>query len=395
MTLPALPLLIYLSGIAALAMWMVVVRRRIRVAIVISIVGVIIWHFLAAAWRTFKMAADGHGAATVAVTLLAIWIVASIYSLIRVPVTTPGWRRMVVNPGGASLATIMATALAWWGFAWFATVHPVPPQTQAAVAAGFGILVFFEALYRSGRVVTTFHTVTRPIPERIRIALIADIHVGQRFDRSTTRERVERILREDPDLVMISGDFLTELIPRARWQPALAPLADLADAVPVYAVQGNHDLYASHHLVPFLEQIGVTVVEGLVVRTMVGDQDVEIGGVPFTYRPREKREHLEQLHWQGAPVQIALIHDPSAWTPTLLPERSLALAGHLHGGQVGLTIGPIHLSLIRPLGMRDFGWYHRDNRDLYVTRGAGFYGFPFRLGIPNEVAIIDVQPGAS
>lgn len=206
-----------------------------------------------------------------------------------------------------------------------------------------------------------------------------------------------RALAEAPDLALLPGDFLCEAVPEREWQPALEPLAELAARVPTFAVLGNHDRHAAEALRRQLAEWGIRVVEGEVVSLDLAGRHIEVGGVPWTWRRGQRRSLLEALPWSARQdaTRLLLVHDPAAWDPGVVPEGTVAVAGHLHGGQVGYSRGAGHWSLLRPLRMRDFGLLNLAGRTLYVSRGAGFYGFPVRIGIPNEIALLEFGGSAA
>ena len=85
---------------------------------------------------------------------------------------------------------------------------------------------------------------------------------------------------------------------------------------------------------------------------------------------------------------IVLQHDPSAWERTILPKTNaqLTLSGHTHGGQMQV-LGHRPTQLTQH---EDYGLYNRGGRYLYVTAGLGGL-VPFRLNMPNEIAIITLH----
>ena len=65
------------------------------------------------------------------------------------------------------------------------------------------------------------------------------------------------------------------------------------------------------------------------------------------------------------------------------------LSGHTHGGHIGIQLGPEHaVTVIGLAGIPDQGVFRRGDLRLFVTRGVGFYGYPMRVGIPPEIALL-------
>ena len=69
------------------------------------------------------------------------------------------------------------------------------------------------------------------------------------------------------------------------------------------------------------------------------------------------------------------------------PLVDLMLSGHSHGGQIRLPlVGPL---VLPPMGKRyPEGFFRFDKLQLYVNRGIGTVGIPFRLNCPSEITDI-------
>ena len=69
---------------------------------------------------------------------------------------------------------------------------------------------------------------------------------------------------------------------------------------------------------------------------------------------------------------------------------SLVLSGHTHGGQIQLpVIGPLWL----PPGGRKYvqGLFHLGTTQLYVNRGIGSVGAPFRFNCRPEITVFTLR----
>jgi hypothetical protein len=74
------------------------------------------------------------------------------------------------------------------------------------------------------------------------------------------------------------------------------------------------------------------------------------------------------------------------------PLIDLMLSGHSHGGQIRLPIlGPL---ILPPMGQKYVeGMFHFDHMQLYVNRGIGTVGLPFRLNCPAELTHFTLVQG--
>ncbi len=243
---------------------------------------------------------------------------------------------------------------------------------------------------RLGRHRAGAQRVARPL----RLVQITDPHLGAFMSVARLRGICARAVAREPDLVLLTGDFLTmeSQSDPAVLGEALSPLAALDGKV--FACFGNHDLEAPDTVRAALAHNGVRLLvdDSAVVDTPAGP--VQIVGADFVWRGRA--EHLRRLceahpRIDGA-LRIVLLHDPGAFAALPPGEGDLVLSGHTHGGQLGLVslgLAPTIVSLLSR--SPDHGLWARGRDRLYVHRGTGHYGFPVRLGVPGEESLLRVH----
>lgn len=241
-----------------------------------------------------------------------------------------------------------------------------------------------------------------PAPLRVerplKIVQITDPHLGPFMSVERLRRICERAVARQPDLVVLTGDFLTmeshsspELL-----ATALAPLGALEGRT--FACLGNHDHEALLTVERALAQSGVRLLvdEAAEVETEAGR--VQVLGLDFVWRKRT--EHLARVtaaypRTPGA-LRLLLLHDPGAFRHLPEGEADLVLSGHTHGGQVGLVSLGLPYTMMRAfVKMPDHGLWARGVDRLYVHRGTGHYGFPLRLGVPSEESLLQVHAVAT
>ena len=223
----------------------------------------------------------------------------------------------------------------------------------------------------------------------LRVAVVGDLHAGSPWvDLARVRTVVDRVVAVRPDLVVLLGDHLADVVGGKHLdpEPVAQVLAGLTAAAPVVGVLGNHDWYAGGHRVrraleaaglPVLEESAVPVLDGRLWVAGVGDlwertPDVgrALAGVP-----------------DGA-TTLLLTHNPDVVVdvPAHVP---LVLAGHTHGGQIRLLGRGVHRLSERSGNRWSHGWY-ADQR-LYVTAGIGTSTAPLRTVVP-EVPVLRLSP---
>ena len=229
-------------------------------------------------------------------------------------------------------------------------------------------------------------------PAGLRIVQIADPHLGPWMPVHRLRRRIEALLAHRPDLVLLTGDFLTM---EGRGSPgalaeSLAPLR--AAAGRCVAILGNHDHEALGEVRAALAANGVALLVDAerCVETAWGP--VQIVGSDWV--GRRAGEHLRALlaHYPRRPghLRLLLLHDPSGFPTIPAGEVDLTLSGHTHGGQLGLLNLGISWTVLTRSRWPDHGLFARGSNHLYVHRGTGFYGFPLRVGVPGEASLLEV-----
>lgn len=232
----------------------------------------------------------------------------------------------------------------------------------------------------------------------LRIVQITDPHLGPFMSVARLRRICERAVLAKPDLVLLTGDFLTmeSQSDPTLLRDALAPLA----AIPgrVFACRGNHDHEAPVVVARALADNGIRLLidEACVVETEAGR--VQVVGMDFAFRDRAARlAAVCDAHprIEGVP-RIVLLHDPGAFKHLPEGHGDLVLAGHTHGGQVGLQSLGLAFTFLRFFGDRfpDHGLWARGKDRMYVHRGTGHYGFPLRLGVSAEESVLHVHHSA-
>ena len=152
------------------------------------------------------------------------------------------------------------------------------------------------------------------------IIQITDPHLGPFMSVARLRNICERAVERSPDLVLLTGDFLTMDAerPRTARSAALAPLKALEGRC--FACFGNHDHEAPDTVRSALEHAGVTLLvdEARELETPAGP--VQIVGMDFVWR--ERKEHLARVSAahprKPGYLRIVLLHDPGAFRH--LPE---------------------------------------------------------------------------
>lgn len=235
--------------------------------------------------------------------------------------------------------------------------------------------------------------VTVPVPrlptafDGLTIAQLSDFHFGSFTIRAHIRNAVDAALGLRPDLVLLTGDYVSRL---TEDEPDLivAEMGRLAAPEGVWAALGNHDHYNGAKLVEAaLTRAGIRVLRNAKGSVTRSGQTLWIAGVDDVLK---RRHNLDQaLHGVSTDdCAVLLAHEPDfADEAGLDPRVALQLSGHSHGGQVWLPlVGPLRLPPLGrkyPRGLRRVGgaW-------LYTNRGLGTMGLPIRFNARPELTLL-------
>ena len=234
----------------------------------------------------------------------------------------------------------------------------------------------------------------------LRIALFTDSHVGTTFDGAELSRYVAEIQAQNPDLVVIAGDFVDDSTSRQDMLAACAALKQLQAPYGVYFSFGNHDKgyydnalrgYTGDDLIRELEKNGVTVLKDEFVPLgedfyLVGRQDLSEN---LTDTPRAAMGELMAQLPESDRYTIVLDHQPADFDAEAQAGAGLVLCGHTHGGQMI----PINY-LGQWLGVNDLRYGHerRQNTDFIVSSGISDWELLFKTGCHSEYVLIDLLP---
>ncbi|MCZ4120694.1 metallophosphoesterase [Streptomyces sp. H39-S7] len=214
-----------------------------------------------------------------------------------------------------------------------------------------------------------------------RIAVVSDIHLGPILGRAHTQRIVDTINGARPDLVAIVGDLVDGTV--ADLGPAAEPLAQLRARDGSYFVTGNHEYFSgAAPWVDFVRELGLHPLENARVELpgfdLAGVND--ISGADHRAAPDYGRALGDRDRTRAA---VLLAHQPVMIHEAVKHGVDLQLSGHTHGGQ--LWPGNYIAELANPTvaGLDRYG-----DTQLYVTRGAGAWGPPVRVGAPSDITIV-------
>ncbi|MFI6566264.1 metallophosphoesterase [Streptomyces sp. NPDC050534] len=214
-----------------------------------------------------------------------------------------------------------------------------------------------------------------------RIAVVSDIHLGPILGRSFTQKVVDTINSTQPDIVAVVGDLVDGSVKNLA--PAAAPLTQLQ--APSYFVTGNHEYFSgAEQWVEEVRRLGLHPLEN--ARTELPWFDLagvnDIAGESTGQGPDFGKALGDR---DTARACVLLAHQPVQIHDAVKHGVDLQLSGHTHGGQ--LWPGNFIAAAANPTvaGLERYG-----HTQLYVSRGAGAWGPPTRVGAPSDITVIEL-----
>ena len=273
-----------------------------------------------------------------------------------------------------------------------------------AAGGGLGSAFGYALLVEPGSIrITRQRLMIHDLPaemEGLRIIQISDVHHGPWLGLERVREVVRRTNALEPDLILLTGDYVYES--PCYIEPAIAALAALKAKIGIVGVLGNHDWWdrGKPMKAAFTRQ-GLRLIDNTRVivtrdRSIVREADngLCLAGVGDLWEDIPNyRAALSNLP-PNMP-RLLLAHNPDcAEDPAFLDGHhrvDLMISGHTHGGQVWVPgIGtPIVPS--RHGQKYASGLVQGPVCPVFISRGIGLSGLPIRFGVPPEIVLMELS----
>jgi predicted MPP superfamily phosphohydrolase len=228
----------------------------------------------------------------------------------------------------------------------------------------------------------------------MRLAQISDIHIDDFTEPFFVRRVVEKINQLQPDVVLLTGDYVSfdgpaRRLDRERKAFDCGKILGGLTCPARFAVLGNHDANVSAPAVTeALTSNGIPVLANSNTAMERDGKRLWIAGVqdPGTQRPDLELAIPHTAAADKEPV-ILMAHAPDYADQVVGQGADLMLSGHSHGGQVRIPF--LEPRFLPPLGKKYvMGHFQLAGMQLYVNRGIGTVGVPMRFRCPPEITLI-------
>ena len=238
-----------------------------------------------------------------------------------------------------------------------------------------------------------------PVVERIKVSLpglgsawngfrvvqISDLHLEPIVDQELLRTTVAAINALKPDLIVLTGDYITSNAMRIA--NLAEPLSELKARAGVFGCMGNHDMGWRGKVYQGLKAHGVECLINSGHDLALGNDHLWVAGLDSAWGGHPVFEASMAAKRKDA-ATLLLMHEPD-YADVIAQSHTplLQLSGHTHGGQCCLPGGlPVHL----PKWGRKYakGLFQVGKMQLYVNRGIGCIGLPLRFACSPEITEI-------
>ncbi len=228
--------------------------------------------------------------------------------------------------------------------------------------------------------------IDKPLPpDGVNIVLASDIHLSTIINRDKLTQYVALINRQNPDLVLITGDISDRNIKPLIDGKLSELLGSITSTYGTYAVTGNHEYYGGDKeaLYSYYRSSGIHLLIDSVVVVNVGDGILNIIG-----RDDKTNHHRKSLGMliEGVdkkwPV-ILMDHQPYNLQEAEFAGVDLQVSGHTHQGQ--FWPGSFFVKKMYELS---YGYKVRGKTHFIVSSGLGLWGPEFRIGTSSEIVLI-------
>ena len=224
--------------------------------------------------------------------------------------------------------------------------------------------------------ISRYEVNSKKLPESFdgfKIVQLSDLH-GAEFGEDGMG-LVEKVKELEPDMIALTGDFVTDEGDLAAVKKLAGRLTELC---PVYFVSGNHE-FGSGLAVKvrnILERAGVKYLSNEYLTISRGEDEILLGGVedPLAYADMLSPDELAQKMNDAAPDAFKILLGHRNYWMTEYPELpvDLIFCGHAHGGLLRIPgVGGLIGTDRRLFPDFDAGQFNNGRYTLIVSRGLG------------------------
>lgn len=264
---------------------------------------------------------------------------------------------------------------------------------QLSGAAAAGLALYAGEISRHELSLTQYNVQLPRLPDAfrgMRIVQVSDFHYAEYTESFFLRDVVRRVNQLKPDMVLMTGDFISYgPLPYSFARRRMVECAAIVSGIQCplrYASLGNHDcMVGAQYVIGPLADHNIPVLDNRAIALERDGQRLWLAGLGSACcNDADPAAAIPKAVASGGEAAIVMAHEPDILPEVARYNPDLMLSGHTHGGQVRLPFLP-------PFQLPDYGkhyvegWFRQGPTQLYVNRGIGAVGVPFRLNCPPEI----------
>lgn len=249
------------------------------------------------------------------------------------------------------------------------------------------ILIYGYINYKNPKINVLDLTIDKPLitaSKQVKVVAVSDVHLGLGTDKSDLKQYVRKINALNPDLILIAGDLVDNIIRPVRTQRMDEELSELKAPLGVFMALGNHEYIGN--VDETIDFINTTPIR------LLRDEYIELpNGIQLIGRDdrrNQRRRPLSELvnETDASKPIIVIDHQPFNLEEAGKAGVDLQVSGHTHQGQVW----PVNLYVNRLFEV-SHGYIRKGNAHIFVSSGLSLWGPPFRIGTNSEIVVFNLQ----
>ncbi len=284
---------------------------------------------------------------------------------------------------------LLVREVLWYGIYYITKNPSINPDNIALlnrnnlITVILSVLIAFYGVYEANKTpnVIDFTIESSKIKKNTKIVVASDLHIDLATPLWRIKQIVNLINEQNPDYILLVGDIIDD--EPDGLDEKINELKKLK-AKKIYISFGNHE----HYNAPARWMVMFTK-EGFEVLYNTGEQinntGLFIAGIPDMYSADPN--FTKALYYAtDKDYKILMSHSPAIAKQLEKNQFDLIVSGHTHGGQ----IFPFHYIV---KSANDFlaGMYVVNENNLYITRGAGYWGPPMRIFAPADITVFNFK----
>lgn len=239
-----------------------------------------------------------------------------------------------------------------------------------------------------------YNVTTKKNINPIKIALIADSHIGTTFDGKGFAEHLKTIEKQEPDILLIAGDFVDDGTKKIDMETACKALGDANFKYGVFYSYGNHDEGYFNHRDFSADDLEKALLDNNVhiladEYELIDDSFYVVGRLDKNVSGKIRKSIDDLLaDVNNDKYIIVMDHEPNDYVAEADSKADLIVSGHTHGGQM---IPIRHIGVLVGANDATYGYKQINDTDFIVTSGISDWALKFKTGTRSEYVIINVN----